>query len=324
MHPLEEVVSRSPKLRPRTKIAYLANIREFLAYVSDVAPELHSDHTLPQAKAWVDIVRPKVEEWRDALLKRGLDTATVNGRLAALRYATRRWSERTGDPSFNFALYAETLSAAGKDTKARHALTLDDVRTILEPCRQEAAHGDLFGIRDTALITLATYTGLRRDALARLTAGAIKDWCLKVELKGGKLHTLPPLDKRAQEALAVWLKALHDEGCKTRGDAKVFRHIKKSLEGPLIGEALSANGIYHIVNKRAEQVGLKAHPHLFRHTFITMMEEAGLGHLTAAYTGHKGGRGAVPPSQETYTDRVAMAEREGTAALPDLGSKVSR
>lgn len=330
MTPLEDVIQKSTRLRPNSKKSYLTCVRDFLAFVWPKCPE--SDLHPVALREWVAAARTQVEPWRDDMVAKNLDPTTINTKLAALRYATKRWAELVGEPYFNFGVVAEMVSLAGKDAKDRHALELDDVRRILAPCQKAADSGDLAGIRDVALITLAVYTGLRREALATLTCGALgndkgQTWRLTVELKGGKMHTLPPLDPRAVAPLEAWIDCMHSEGCAVKGLSRVFRRIKRDLSsdgrhGALIGTQLSGGGVYNIVQRRAAAVGLVVHPHLFRHTFITEMERAGLGHLTAAYTGHRGGGrdggGGAPPIQETYVDRVAMATREGTSALPDL------
>jgi integrase len=291
---LEKMIASSSRLRDTTtKGFYQRSVRGFLAFAGD------------NPKHWTGAA---VEAWRDDLKSRGLKPETINGRIFALRFASRRYADL--GHGIDFARAAETLPTS--TGKTRQAIPLDVARQILATCGFRSP-ADL---RDRALLTLALRTGMRRGGLAKLLRSDDQDGRLTVTLKGGRRHKMPPCDEETRGALTAWYAWLDGAGA-ARG--RIFRSLHRTLEDRwTVGESLSEAGIYSIVVGRAQAAGAgHVHPHLFRHTFVSWARQNGWPDwYIAQWTGHRSVGTLVQtfPMLDTYTS----AADPGVPALPSL------
>lgn len=285
---LRDVVTRSPRLRPRTKEIYLTTIDEFFGWSRG------------------RISGPLVETWRDELARK-LAPQTVNLKLAALRYATRRLAERTGNQRSDVARYAEMLKPGRP--RSPHALTLEQARRLVATCS-----GDLLSAtRDRALLVTGLRTGMRRMSLVGLNLCDVTRDELTITIKGGRSHTLR-MDDETRRVLGAWLVLRADVGSR-QSSAPLFVSLRPSIDGTTrIGDRLGPSGLYRIVRERGERAGLgRVHPHVFRHSCITWLREAGVPDWQIAkLTGHAI-RGPVPALDGYTTVSVAPG-----AAIPSL------
>ena len=265
MTELEHVIENSPRLSQVTKKSYLRAVRRFLRYAGE------------DPSNWTGA---NVEDWRDSLAH-GRKPQTVNAYLAALRYASRRLAHRHQNPQLDFAGYAEMLKAS--QSKTPRVLTHDEGRALVLACAGERP----IDRRDTAIVILGLRTGLRREGMCRITFHDFQGNRVEVILKGGRKHWIL-LDDEVMDALSLWAKTLHDLGI--RG-GNVFRSLSKPhIDGTVrVGRSLSPDGLYRAIKARAENVGILGfHPHVFRHTFVSWCQEAGVpAYRIAGVTGHK-------------------------------------
>lgn len=290
MTPLEDVISRSQKLSPRTRELYLRCVREFLKGA-------------PHPSQWTG---PVVESWRDRLTGRGLSPQTVNIHLRAIRYASQRLAAR-GDGR-DFATYAEFLKQ-GPQRRPANVLNESQLRGLLAACAAQREAATPTDLRDLALIGLGGLRGLRRDSLARaqLDQLDLRRRILTVPVKGGTLHAVP-LDAATLGCLMPWVTWLRAHG----GPGPLFRSLPRpGLDQPkriTVGRGLTPQGIYYIIARRAEAAGIEhVHPHALRHTFVSLARARGYQDWEIALvTGHKPSRGGLDvPMLDTYTHRVA-------------------
>lgn len=300
---LEQIVTASQKLRPRTKAIYLRAVEEFIRYAG------------PSPTGWTG---PAVEAWRDKLLRERKKPQTVNLYLCGLRYASRRLAQMHQDPSKDFAYYAEVLPYRPGISQKR-PLTVEEARRLLATCQGETPYDK----RDQAIITLGLRTGVRCAGMCSIDLGpgtsgrgSLQGAKLTIVNKGGNLFTLPPLDAAVRSALAPWVTWLRNQRV-TSGP--LFRGIHRPvLDGPLtVRETpLTENGLYKIVESRAKIAGLqgKVSPHIFRHTCISWLVTAGASFpKIQALTGHKNVEQVAHYAHDTTQDTDPASKY-----LPDL------
>jgi integrase len=262
MTELEQVIERSPRLRPRTKSLYLRAVRRFLDYSAGIQSG------------------PMVELWRDHLAQT-CKAQTVNSMLAALRYASKRIAQRHQDPSLDFARYAEMLPK--EQSQETRALTFEEGAALVFAC----SGSEPIDLRDRAIVTLGLRTGLRRAAICGLLLSDYDGIDITVTLKGGKRHTIT-LDNETKAVLRPWLVWLHKHGITDAG--ALFRSLsRRRVDGTIsIGERITPDGLYKAMKRRAETAGIgDFHPHVFRHTFVSWCQQLGIpAYRIAAVTGH--------------------------------------
>jgi len=152
----------------------------------------------------------------------------------------------------------------------RQLISVDDMRKLINSIMEP---------RDKAVVTLLAKTGIRRQELVNTDIDDI-DW---VE----QSITLKPTAKRTNQTV------FFDDEC-----ARILRrwlqtrdnwHVKDNVKALFVneqGERLNRNGIYNIVTKYAERLGLhdpksedlrkKFTPHCCRHWFTTHLRRAGM------------------------------------------------
>jgi len=299
MGTLVDLVQSSKRLRSETRRLYVSSVRLFEGYCGGDTAVVNAN---------VDLV----EHWRDGQLARGLNPDTINVRILALRFAAKRLADRTGDEALARAARATELLPS---VRARRActLTVDDVSTLLTACAGDRPAD----IRDRAIITLATRTGLRRGGIAGIEIADYKPPRLTVTLKGGTRHTLPPLDEETIGALSAWHNWLARSGI-TSG--RLFRGIRaqRDLYGKwVVSDSLDPQSVYRAIRERGEQAGLTLGAHTCRHFFVTFARSVGWPDwYIAQWTGHRssGGIASSFPMLDTYTHSPIA----GVSALPRL------
>lgn len=239
------ILSSGDALTAQSKRLYVEHVREFVKFCGPLQP-----------------TGVLVETWRDKLRKQGLAPQSVNNHLWAVKFASKRLAELNQNPQLDFARYARPLRE--QEPERRKALDIDGVKKILATC----AGQDLASVRDRTLITFAARTGLRRGGLCALKIEDIRGRRVKVTLKGEREDEII-IDDETANALQEWIARLRKYR-KTSGPLFVdIRSIRPN------SKALSEAGIYKIFRDRAAAVGIKAFPHLFRHTAISLLTAAG-------------------------------------------------
>jgi site-specific recombinase XerD len=135
-----------------------------------------------------------------------------------------------------------------------HVWTDEEVKKLLKTC----AGRDFEAVRDTAIIRILLDTGLRRAELAgmQMTDVDLKVREVVVTGKGSRTRTLS-IGPRTSQAL--------DRYKRVRATRK-----GKDSHAFWIGvgnTAMTPNGVYQVIRRRAKEAGLKGYTHLFRHTF---------------------------------------------------------
>jgi integrase len=269
MTSLENAVSRSADLRPRTKELYLQHVRAFLAFCGERTTFSDED----------------VLSWRKDMRRRKISPQSVNVALNALRYAAENAKLVKLAEHARKRRLRTPEAPIGSSKKVDRALDWDEGRKLVEACSGTRGRD----LRDNALITLGLRTGMLRFSMCQLTFDDVNPLQLTFIKKGGEKHVIQ-LDDVTRDALEVWvgwLRAHHID------DGHVFRSLGRQRVDPnndaAIGDQLTPDGLYRALRERARKAGLKdLHPHVFRKTFLAWAKEIGAhpGQV-AAVTGHK-------------------------------------
>lgn len=265
MTTLETAVTRSRKLRPRTKELYLQHVRAFLTFTGDTPSSWTSDSVI---------------SWRDDMRRRRIRPESVNVALNALRYAAQR-----AELKFVDGIERLPVRRQRKSQKADRALTWVEGQKLVGTCTGTKGRD----LRDNAIITLGLRTGMLRFSMCQLKLSDLVKKNLSFTKKGGEQHTIQ-LDDVTFAALRDWIDwlAAHD-----KDDGFLFRSLGRQRVSPkdevAIGDQLTPDGLYRALRERAHEAGFEdLKPHVFRKTFLAWVKKAGAKPLQIeAVTGHK-------------------------------------
>jgi site-specific recombinase XerD len=259
---------------PRTRRAYMIDVRDFMAFADIRQPD---DFRI--------VTRAHVLAWRKSLEDRTLTSATIRRKFAALSSLFDYLCTRNS-VSFNPVTGAKRPQT-GSNTGKTPPLAVHDARALLDaPCPLT-----LKGKRDRAILAVLLYHGLRREELCQLTVGDIRDFCgglyLRIRGKGIKLRYLQ-LHPASIERLRDYLDSMGDS---TTPDAPLFRAMRNTGAAPL-----TPDGVYKCLKAYALQAEIEIAGfgvHCLRATAATNALEHGadiievqewLGHANIATT----------------------------------------
>ncbi len=189
---------------------------------------------------------------------RGLSPRSIQRQLSAIRtffgYLIREGAVRINP--------AADVRAPKVARHLPHTLDADQMQRLLE-----FRTDDGLSMRDKAMLELLYSSGLRLQELVSLDLADldIADRTVRVTGKGNKVRILP-VGRQALDAIRAWLK---ERGAVADADeAAVF--VGRN------GERLGVRAVQSRVDvwARRSGLGIKAHPHLFRHSFATHLLES--------------------------------------------------
>lgn len=287
MTTLETAVTRSKKLRPRTKELYLQHVRAFLTFVRETKVGADAEKNVAEVPITdADYTQEAVVAWCDDMRRRRIKPQSVNVALNALRYAADRADCK------KFVDGVDRLPVRQHRTpsqaKAERALTWSEGKRLVATCSATARGRDL---RDGAIITLGLRTGMLRFSMCQLHVDDVetRTRMLTFTKKGGERHVIK-LDDVTYAALRAWMDWLVAHG---EEGGFIFRSLGRqrvSLDDDVsIGDQLTPDGLYRALQQRAKEAGLgDLRPHVFRKTFLAWVKRAGAKPLQIeAVTGHK-------------------------------------
>ncbi|WP_413353307.1 site-specific tyrosine recombinase XerD [Microbacterium sp. 1P06AB] len=171
------------------------------------------------------------------------------------------------------------------------ALPVKDVLRLLDaagPAPEDAAPGDLVGLRDRALLELLYATGARVSEIVDLDVDDLMHGeVLRVRGKGSK-ERIVPVGSYARASVDAYLTRARPElSRRGRATPRAFLGAR--------GAPLSRQSAWLVIQQAAERAGITAHvsPHTLRHSFATHLLQGGadvrvvqelLGHASVATT----------------------------------------
>ncbi|EKG35787.1 tyrosine-type recombinase/integrase [Pseudomonas syringae] len=223
---------------PRTRRPYQNDLTDFSAFIG-----------LASADDFRQVTRSHVLAWRADLEQRGLGGATIRRKLAALASLFDHLLDNNAVPGGNPVHGVKRPKIESNEGKTP-ALGDHQAKALLEAPDEST----LKGLRDRAMLAVLLYQGLRREEAAQLQVSDIQErrgiQHLKIHGKGGKVRYLP-LHPVAAGRIHLYLERSGHH----LGDKKVALFI--SLRGKSTGSAVSANGIYTVVEAYAKKAGIQ-------------------------------------------------------------------
>jgi integrase/recombinase XerC len=227
--------------------------RDIENFLSDIGTELGKFLTLDRHKAFELVSRYKGE-----LVTKGLKSATINRRLAAIKSLVS-FSYNCGHSDFMLeSVKGEKLSPY-RDTSGVDPETFRRVLSGID-------RGTLKGIRDYALLLLLWSNALRRSEVSKANIGDFdqKERTLRIYGKGrGNNAETVSLGSGTVNAIESWLEA--------RGEVNPDKSLFCSVNAGYRDGRLCTQAIYNIVKERCQSAGISKamSPHRVRHSSIT-------------------------------------------------------
>lgn len=243
------------KRSPHTQRVYRLDIENFL---SDIGTELGKFLSLDRHGAYALVSRYKGD-----LLQKGLKSATINRRLAAIKSLVA-YAYNCGHSDFMLEAVKSEKLCAYRDTSGVDPETFKRVLSGID-------RTSLKGVRDYGLLMLLWSNALRRSEVSKAN---ISDFdpvakTLRIFGKGrGNNSEIVSLGIGTVTAIEAWLSA--------RGEVNPDKALFCSVNAGYRDGRLCTQAIYDIVKSRCQSAGItKAmSPHRIRHSSITAALEA--------------------------------------------------
>ncbi|MGO9568257.1 MAG: tyrosine-type recombinase/integrase [Desulfomonilaceae bacterium] len=188
------------------------------------------------------------------LIEKGLQSTTINRRLAALR-SMSQMAKMLGMIPWTLQVKNRKVEPY-RDTKGPGIDNFKKILSLTEGRR------DKKGVRDKAILRLLFDLGLRRGELVGLDLSDLdlEKRTVQVMGKGKSQKTELTLPVPTIAALAEWLKI------RGQDPGPLFLNLDRARKGQ---GRITGKSIYQIVRGLGEKVGVKTRPHGIRHTAVT-------------------------------------------------------
>jgi site-specific recombinase XerD len=250
---------------------------------------------------WLKLRYEHVAKIRAALRHANKSPNTINTTLAAIRGVLKVGFLSGQFPALEWQRIQAIVSIPGKHLPAGRQLRAVEITRLFKACQADSVHG----IRDSAILALLAYAGLRRSELTGLNVADYtrRNGQLIVREGKGQRQRELILPMVARSYLRQWLQ---DRGSMP---GPMFCHLAKNGEC-LPTKRISALRVYGIVKRRAREAGVApCSPHDLRRTFVTRLLEHGVDfNTTRQLAGHEHIQTtALYDRRNTKAQRQAMA-----------------
>ena len=235
----------------RTLAAYRADLESFRVFVGAATAGEASRRLLTGTHGEANAM---ALAYKAHLTDRGLQAATINRRLAALRSLVKLAN--------TLGLVPWTLAVENVKTQAYRDTRGPGPQGFRLLLANAEAQGGAKGVRDVAILRLLHDIGLRRGEVARLDVTGLDLPGSRISILGkGRLQeefmTLPEPTKTA---LSAWLAV------RGANPGALFVNFDRAKKG---SGRLTGSAIYDIVRRLGATSGLTVRPHGLRHLAIT-------------------------------------------------------
>lgn len=238
---------------PRTIVTYRAGLVGFSSWLALEAPDCGP----------TDVIRDQIRAWV-VHMRKTVANNTVRARFGGVRHFYR-WLVTEGENDRTPFDGVKTPKAGDPHTPV---LTAEEVRRLLLIC----SGTDFVGRRDTAIVMILVDGGLRLSELTGLSVEDVdlRDRIIFVVGKGsnrsGPRRRAVPVGVQAARALDRYLRERRKH---------LFAERPELWLGSRRSGTLSPNGVQAMLRRKSEKVGMKLHPHMFRHTWASEFRMAG-------------------------------------------------
>jgi len=268
-----EVLERATSvegLAPKTSSGLAFAYRRFRAFLGE---KRCADRFLQGDLA---IQQQVLEDWISWMRERGCSRTTINHYWRALHSVMARMARRMGAPD-----PTNTVPTPRPSRPHPRFLTRESLETVLRFVRHHDWPGGAFArIRNTALIATMGLAGLRLGEILRLDFGDVDlvEGVIRVRAgkgrHGGKDRTV---------YLPVTVREALEEYVTRRPRSSSTRFFLSTQNGRPIAQ-VTVRRLCHEIEGRT---GIKARPHMLRHTAATLMRQAGIAdRLAMEQLGH--------------------------------------
>ncbi len=214
--------------------------------------------------------RASVQRFKSVLIASGLQSATVNQRLAAVKKLASEACENSLLDPVIAAGIARVHGVPKRGVRTGNWLTLVETKKLL----RTPGSNSLVDKRDTALLAVFCGAGLRRQEIVDLTFDHIQlrdgRWCIvDIVSKHGHIRTVP---------IGQWVKDAIDEWATAAGISSgiVFRGAYSlRFRGLHEGRRLTPQAVFKAVKRHAEKAGLSIGCHDLRRSFAKLARKGG-------------------------------------------------
>lgn len=249
---------------PHSRRAYAKALSDFLAW--------HQERGRPP------LSKALVQEYRAVLQQAGLEPATINQRICAIRKLAAEAADNGLLDSAQAAAIGRVKGIKTAGVRTGNWLTRQQAQRLLDAPDPSTRKGR----RDRAVLAVLLGCGLRRAEAAGLTFEQIQmrdgRWAI-VDLsgKGRRLRSVP---------MPAWCKAAIDDwsACLPAARGRVFRAVNKGddlagerrVRGGLQADGcMTPQGIFTVVKEYAYRCGFDLAAHDLRRTFAKLAHKGG-------------------------------------------------
>lgn len=251
----EKFLAVEKNFSPHTVKNYLVDLRQFQAY-------LEENRIGAGSPGEIKIEPVAIRAFLGTLYQKGVRKVSVSRKVASLR-TFFRFLLRRGYVKFN---PAELVQAPKAEKRLPGFLSVDEIFSMLDG----RCPGDVFGLRDKAILELLYSTGVRVSELTGLNTEDFDPARSLIRVRGkGKKERIVPVGEKAQASLRAYIENRKQHLAGQAFPEPVF--INR------FGKRLTDRSVRRILDRYVAAAGLmkKLGPHSLRHSFATHLMEAG-------------------------------------------------
>jgi integrase/recombinase XerC len=252
----------------RTVASYASDYRQWAAFLKALSPGEALDRLISAGHGTANAL---ALAYKADMMERGLASATIARRLAALRSAVAI-ARRLGRVSWSLDVDSPK-SESYRDTSGPGT---DNYRAMLAVVQADATSGLPSGFRDVALLRCLHDLGLRRGEAVSLDVGDmdLDGSTVAVVGKGKTEANRLTLPGPTRKALAAWIES---RGTPLPG-TPLFIRLDRAKDDAAPGR-LTGDGARRIIDRIARRAGVEAtvRPHGLRHLAVTEALDATRG-----------------------------------------------
>ncbi len=224
-------------------------VRGYLDCATKLANWLEDRH--PTVRTWHQVNKTHIQMFIADMGDLGYSDGYINNLYRAMQQYFKWFSDEEDVPN-----PCATLKPPEAGQKLVPVLDMEGLAALIKDAERKR---DFESRRDTAILRLFACTGCRLDEIARLLVDRVdlQDRSALVMGKGRKERKVR-FDYRAAQAL--------DRYMRLRVQHKAA-HLPELWLGVRRTTAMTPSGVYQMVVRRGERLGMHLHPHMFRHTF---------------------------------------------------------